>query len=499
VIDRRRFLASVAAGGGVLLGASALRGLTAGSRTGLAGAGLERGLLYRPPEAGVGELMLTARSHMAETAPGVRSQVWSPGEGPVGPTLTARSGERAHIVLRNELAESTVLHWHGLRPPEEADGHPRYAIGTGETLTYDFEVDEPAGMYWYHSHAHHRTAIQTYMGMAGVFLVRDDAEDALGLPSGPREIPLVIQDRRVDAGGAIAYAPTNHDMMEGFLGDVAFVNGVRAPAVEVDSAQYRLRVLAASNARIYRLALSNHRPLTLIGGDAGFLPQPVALPSIDLATGERADLLVDFSGLPVGTRVALESLEFPPPRGMGGMGGGMGGMGGGMGMGMPGLRQGAALEILEFVVTRAVNEEAVVPAALPAAAPLTLGMADRERTFRFDSMMMMNHTINGRAFDMTRVDEEVPFGSTECWTFVNDSMFPHPVHMHAVHFQVVSRTGGRGAIQPWEQGMKDTVLVLPGEQVQVVARFDRHRGLFLLHCHNLEHEDMGMMMNFRIV
>jgi len=110
----------------------------------------------------------------------------------------------------------------------------------------------------------------------------------------------------------------------------------------------------------------------------------------------------------------------------------------------------------------------------------------------------MMHTINGRMFEMERVDERVRFGAIEIWRFVNDGPFPHPVHMHAVHFQVLSRTGGRNRVLPWEAGWKDTVLVLPGETVEVIARFDSHRGMFLLHCHNLEHEDMGMMMNFQI-
>ncbi|HUE97193.1 MAG TPA: multicopper oxidase domain-containing protein, partial [Longimicrobiaceae bacterium] len=112
--------------------------------------------------------------------------------------------------------------------------------------------------------------------------------------------------------------------------------------------------------------------------------------------------------------------------------------------------------------------------------------------------MMMSHTINGRSFEMERIDERVPFGATEVWSFVNDGPFPHPVHMHAVHFQVLDRVGGRGRVFPWEQGLKDTVLVFPGERVDVIATFDQHPGLFLMHCHNLEHEDMGMMLNFLI-
>jgi blue copper oxidase len=488
-LSRRRFLERLGSLGVLLAGSPVLARCGDGAITGsqsLAGSG---GPFHRPPVVGVADLTLTARVQAAEVAPGVMSPVWTLGEGPIGPTIEARRGARARILLRNELAEPTILHWHGLRPPEEADGHPRFAIGSGGSYAYEFDVDEPAGMYWYHSHAHHRTAIQTYMGMAGVFLVRDAAEDALGLPSGARELPIVLQDRRLTAAGAIVYDPFGRDMMEGFLGDVAFVNGVRSPVVEVDAALYRLRVVAAANARIFRLALSNGRPLTVIGGDGGFLPQPISLPHLDLSTGERADLLVDFANLAVGTRVTLESLAFASPSGMG--------MGMGMGIG-GGLRQGAPMQLLEFVVTRTGGAPSALPTALPAEAPLTSALAERERVFRFDSMMM-NHTINGRSWDLERVDEEIPFGSTELWTFINDSAFPHPVHMHAVHFRIVSRTGGRGRIEPWETGPKDTVLVLPGERVGVVARFDRHRGLFLMHCHNLEHEDMGMMLNFRIV
>jgi FtsP/CotA-like multicopper oxidase with cupredoxin domain len=167
------------------------------------------------------------------------------------------------------------------------------------------------------------------------------------------------------------------------------------------------------------------------------------------------------------------------------------------GMGGPGLRQGAPLDLLEFVVTRDVQEPRPVPTGLLPLPRLARADAQRERVFRFDSRMM-RHTINGRPFAMERVDERVPFGATEVWRFVNDAPFPHPVHMHAVHFQVLARTGGRGGVFPWERGWKDTVLVFPGETVDVITRFDSHQGLFLLHCHNLEHEDMGMMMNFLI-
>jgi FtsP/CotA-like multicopper oxidase with cupredoxin domain len=237
----------------------------------------------------------------------------------------------------------------------------------------------------------------------------------------------------------------------------------------------------------------------LIGTDGGLLEAPVDLPWIDLGTGERVDLLVDFSGVRPGTVVRLRSLEFESPAGRMGMGIGRGIAG----MGRRGMQgdgsspQGAARDLAEFVVTKSGTRSRPTPARLLPIDRIDPARARRERVFHFDSRMM-RHTINGRHFDLRRIDEQVPFGATEIWRFVNDGPFPHPVHMHAVHFQVLRRTGGRGRVFPWERGWKDTVLVFPGESVEVVARFDRHRGLFLMHCHNLEHEDMGMMMNFTI-
>ena len=146
--------------------------------------------------------------------------------------------QRATITMRNELREPTIAHWHGLRPPESSDGHPRFQVGPGEVYGYDFEVTERAGLYWYHPHAHQRTAPQVYLGLAGLFIVRDDDEARLGLPEGERELVLVLQDKRQDADGHLRYAPRGPELMEGLLGDTAFVNGTRAPRVEVNSAAW---------------------------------------------------------------------------------------------------------------------------------------------------------------------------------------------------------------------------------------------------------------------
>ncbi len=516
-MDRRGFLRSAAIAGGAVVSARvagavelppALSGVL---RSPLSSTGQLRlaagGPLYLPPVVSPRNLRLTARAHVTNIAPGVPSTVMSVGDGPVSPTIRARAGERATITLRNELDEPTILHWHGLRPPEKDDGHPRLAIESGQSYDYDFVLDERAGTYWYHAHPHMRTAAQVHLGMAGLFIISDAEEDALALPGGERELTVLLQDKRPAADGSVSYNVTmGHDMMEGLLGSAAYANGVRTPSVEVSSAFYRVRLLGAANARIFRLGLSNNRNLVLIGTDGGLLERPVTLPHMDLATGERADLLLDFTGIAEGTRVMLQSLPFDPPyQGMrGGMGGGMGGGGmGGGGMGGGGMGgggvvpQGGAMDLLEFVVTKSVRDDFRVPQRLSVLPPVNEADVSLERTFHFRSAMMM-HQINGRDFEMDRIDERIPFGSTERWVFVNDGPFPHPVHMHAVQFRVTDRTGGRGTLYPWEQGLKDTVLVFPGERVSVVATFNSFRGRYMMHCHNLEHEDHGMMMNFEV-
>ena len=315
-MNRRDFM-RVGAGYGMTFAASTSPLLAArdpGASDPLRPGELRPGMIYQPPRVPPQQLILTARQSTAEIAPGVRSPILTWGDGPVGPTIEARRGERVSIRMQNDLNEPTIAHWHGLRPPEAMDGHPRLAVGPGAGYEYDFVVEDRAAMYWYHSHAHMRTGPQVYYGLAGLFIVRDGVEDALDLPSGEREMAIVLQDKRQDTGsGGLVYSAAGHQMMEGFLGDRPFVNGVRSPRVEVDSAMYRLRVLGAANARIYRLALSNGSPLVMIGADAGLLEQPVELPYLDLATGERADLLVDFSGLPAGSTVRLKSLGFPSP------------------------------------------------------------------------------------------------------------------------------------------------------------------------------------------
>ncbi len=407
------------------------------------------------------------------------------------PTLRVRRGEEFSARMENGIDDPLILHWHGLTAPDDMDGHPRFAVDPGERYDYRFRVNDRPGTYWYHSHTHHRTGRHTYFGIGGLLIV-EDPEAERDLPPKERELPIILQDRRLGDDGSLVYDPVGPSMMNGFMGPEALANGTLDTFAEVEPAVYRARILNGSNARIFRLARSDDRSMTLIANDGGLLERPVSLPWVDVAPAERVELLLDFREGNEGDRVMLRSLSFDPPGGM--MGGGM--MGGQMAIA---YQQGRPLDLLEFRVSGQTTDPGFLPESLPSMPGLPDPAASvRERHFAFTSRMMM-HRINGREFEMERIDEEVPFGDTEIWTFENDGNYPHPVHLHATHFRVLDRRGGRGQIFPWEAGRKDTVLVYPGEAVRVAVRFTAERGLFLLHCHNLEHEDHGMMQNILVV
>lgn len=482
---RREFLRTVAGGAAaVALGSGvAVPALLAGCDSPVdpdrTDGGEDRNPLPVPTPVVPRDLVLVAAPGSADVG-GVAAPAWLLNGSLPSPLLRVQRGDAFRVALRNQLPQDLILHWHGLTPPAPMDGHPRLAVPPGGGYDYAFTVENRAGIYWYHPHTHERTAEQTYRGVAGLLLVDDPAEAALGLPAGPREIPLVLQDRRVNAAGVPYYEPSAADLMAGYMGRECFANGVRRAQLDVDTAVYRFRIVNASNARILRIGRSDGGPVVLIGNDGGLLPAPHVLTSVDVAPAERIDVLVDLRGARVGDRLVLRSLPFVIPGSAGFLGGAN--------------LQGEPLDLVALRVTRRVEDPTVVPTSLPAVPGPEAAAAVRERTFRFRSAMM-DHRINGLRFVPDRIDERVPFGDTEIWRFVNESALPHPVHLHATHFRVLSRSGGRGRVLPWEEGLKDTVRLDPRETIEVAVRFDAHPGLFLLHCHNLEHEDMGMMLN----
>jgi len=455
---RRRFMrVGLAAAGAVAAGGTpwfALAAKGGGSGT------VTRYPLYVPPtyEVTAGALGLMAATGFADLGGGKLSKVLAYNSSFPGPTFRARNGDSAVISFTNALVDETTVHWHGMIVPTPMDGQPQDAIPPGGAYEYQYPIVQRACMNWYHPHPHHMTGEQVAIGLAGAFLINDAEEDALGLPEGPYEVPLVIRDANLDRGGNLLYNPTS----SGFLGKVPLVNGTRSAKLDVDAALYRLRVLNGATARIFRIALGNGAPFVLIGNDGGLLANPGQVAQIEFGPGERLDLLVDFRNLNVGAKVMLRDLN-------------------------------AGWDLLEFTVTRAISDVHVIPATLSTIAALSNPV--RTRDFSFDGMTR----INGREFDMERIDFTVPFGQTELWRFTTGGNAPHPVHIHGASFQVQSRSGGRGQLFPWERGWKDTVLLLDGETVEILIRFGGYRGRYLMHCHKLEHEDQGMMTNFEVV
>jgi FtsP/CotA-like multicopper oxidase with cupredoxin domain len=462
------------------------------------------------PEPDV-EVALKATRSRARILVGGETDVWTfqgrvvrgdPGtlldvpSGALGPTFRVRVGQRLRVILSNDLAQRTIVHWHGLHVPAVADGHPSAAIGPGAQYVYDFEIKGPAATYWYHAHPDEQTGEQVYRGLAGLFVVDDPHEAEPDLPAGALDVPLVIQDRRFDRDHQLVYLGSPMDRMTGFLGDRVIVNGQADFRMHVAARPYRLRILNASNSRIFRLAWADGAPLTVLGTDGGLLEAPVRKADVMLAPAERVELWADFGAYPVGAELSLVSKAFDA---------------GSMMTAAGGVPQGAPLTLLNVKVDRPSADRPPLPSRLRAVARSRTSdaiNADRPRRIA-PTMLPMRFGMNGRSFEMNAVapDEHVKLGTLEAWEFDNTTSrgmggmgmgaMPHPFHVHAGQFQVVRRDGvaHEGYV---DGGWKDTVLVMPGEKAAVLMRFADYAGTYLYHCHNLEHEDAGMMRNFRV-
>ncbi len=469
----------------------------------------------------------------------------------LGPILHFEKGQKVRIYFKNKLSEPSIIHWHGLHVPQKSDGHPMYSIDSGERYVYEFEVKNRAGTSFYHSHSHELTAEQVYQGLAGLITVTDDDEKKLGLPSGEFDLPLAIQDRTFNDRNQLRYLQGMHGMhgrMAGFLGDTILVNGQPNVEFSVKSRAYRFRALNGSNSRIYKLGWDDGTPLTAIATDAGLLEKPETRPYIMLASGERVDLWLDFSNRPVGSKLVMYSLPFSgamPPM-FEKMQNRKGGMGGGMMSG--GLAQGAKFPIATFKVTEKVSDSPKLPARLVKFERLT----ERDVDNAHDplpiaiSMKPMAPQLNGKSFSMDQVMdiEKVPLGSIKKIKIFHDHgkkkqehgmgmmgrrmsggmgmmgnrmgmmgggmgmmlSMAHPIHLHGQQYQIISRKmdgmrkDGYETVKDGfiDTGWKDTVLVMPGEEIEIIKPFQDFKGFFLYHCHNLEHEDMGMMRQFYV-
>jgi FtsP/CotA-like multicopper oxidase with cupredoxin domain len=511
-MDRKKFLKYLGLGSAVATLPSALLACSSEAKEGfvLPQNAFTQPLVF-PEEIRANDFELVAESTQKTLAGDAPSDIYTLNGALPSPTIRIKRGQSLNINFQNRITQESILHWHGLIVPPAMDGHPKDAVQPGQNYNYRFNVDQRAGTYWYHPHPDQLTGPQVYRGLGGFFIVEDDEEQALGLPSGDRELPLIVQDKQFNSSGQLTYNIGRMDRMMGFFGNTLLVNGRPAPYHKVSTNWHRLRLLNGSNARILDFSFSDGHAFHVIGGDGGLLEQPHEISSVMLAPGERADLLVDFSRYEKGQKVRMQA---EAQNGGGGMmdmmdgnrnGGMMNGRQSRRGMqGMMGDRDrrgstsGGEADILEFRIAKEKQEEFELPGRLAKRSYPDASAADRSRRINLTMEMMQGPAINGKFFEMMRVDQKVPQGALEVWEFTNNTMMPmpHPMHIHATQFNVLERSGGE--LSPHERGWKDTVLVGAGETVRVLTKFDAPKGLYVFHCHNLEHEDNGMMANFEI-
>jgi FtsP/CotA-like multicopper oxidase with cupredoxin domain len=459
----------------------------------------------------------------------------------LGPIIRVKKGDRVRIRFENEISEKSIIHWHGLHVSHENDGHPEHVIDKGETYIYEFEVMNRAGTYWFHPHPHGHTGEQVYKGLAGLFIVTDEEEKALNLPTGDYDIPVVIQDRTFNENNQLLYLPNGRmDQMQGFLGNRILINGKVDNTLSLNKdAKYRLRLLNGSNSRAYKLAWNTGEPLTVFGVDGGLLESPKKLPYLLLGPAQRVDVWLDLSKKSENEELKLIHLPIPLDNMMSGgmMGGGM--MGNKSDNSLPYNSQ---FDIININVGASRKNDAQLPERLSVSQALDPADAENRnspRTFNFAMEGMMKWTINGRTYNGMEVteDEIVKLNTTEVWRINNGGnistknqkdgrgmmgnnrgmmgngsgmgnmmQMPHPVHIHQLQFNIINRNHENVDQNLWnavkdgfiDEGRQDSVYLLPGMYMDLVMRFEDFKGLFLYHCHNLEHEDMGMMRNFKI-
>ena len=475
--------------------------------------------------------------------------VWGYGGSYPGPTILARKNTPVNIEWKNELRSGgtplphllpidTSIHWadpqhshgagysgpvpivthlHGGHTASSSDGHPDAWFTPGAAYTgrlyqqvYQYDHSQDAATLWYHDHAIGITRLNVYAGLAGFYLLRDqeelDAIAANALPSGPYEIGLAIQDRMFTENGQLFYPsepeeygqPTPSVLPE-FFGDFILVNGVTWPVLDVEPRLYRFRLLNGSDSRFYRLFLSSGQAFLQIGGDSGFLPAPVWMNQLTLGPGERADVILDFRGRTGQSIVMRNVARSPFPKGD-----------------VADPRTTGQIMMFRVSVPLGSTPIATLNGIGRPVTPLT-ATANPRRLLLFEGMDSYGRlkpalgTLSG-AFDFTDPATETPaLNSVEVWDIFNTTEDAHPIHVHLVQYQVLSRQGFRatqnsttGALsniqllgqprppEPNESGWKDTAIMYPGEVTRIIAKFDRP-GEYVWHCHILSHEDHEMM------
>jgi FtsP/CotA-like multicopper oxidase with cupredoxin domain len=416
----------------------------------------------------------------------------------LGPTLILNQGDFVDFTVNNQIADITTIHWHGMHVSPENDGGPHTTIDPNTTWSPSFTILDKAATYWYHPHLHEKTNEHVSKGIAGFIIVRDDEEAALNLPRdyGVDDFPLVIQTKDFDANNEIV-VPSNSD-------DIVMVNATIDAALTVPEQVVRFRLLNGSSMRVFNVGLSDNRTFYQIASDGGLLSNNVPLTRLQLGPGERAEILVNFTGLN-GQTVNLKSFASEFSNGI------YGATNPGRGSGMvldgynPNPLNGSDFDIMQFNVGASTESPVqTIANSLAIATPIPESSANVSRTITMSPVTMGSDQLNGdfylndRLFDINVINETVELDETEIWSIYNDSGIAHPFHIHDVQFYILDRDGNTPP--PNEQGRKDVILVKSQETVRFIAKFEDFSSSvpYMYHCHMLIHEDGGMMGQFTV-
>ncbi len=438
------------------------------------------------------------------------TRCWGIGSSSPGPTLETQSGAGMLVEWANELPQShflpidhhlhgaeadkpavrSVIHLHGGKVPPESDGYPESWYVPGKSAVYFYPNQQDAALLWYHDHAMAINRLNVFAGLFGLYIVRDPLEQSLNLPRGKYEIPMVFYDRTFDLDGQLNYPVSQYPdvpWIPEFFGNAVLVNGKLLPYLDLETRKYRFRALNAANGRFFHLSLPGGPEIHQIGTDQGLLPAPVTLKQISLAPGERADLIVDFSGH-AGQQIIVKNDVFQ--------------------------------DVMQLRVAQSKTaDSSSLPSALR---PIRrIGEAEAVNTrmlmlgeiddLRGDSAVML---LNDTHWDEP-VTEKPFLDSVEIWNLLNVTDDAHPIHLHLVRFQILDRRrfepfayqsqklvryrGGVVPPEPGESGWKDTVRADPGMITRIIIPFEGYAGRYVWHCHILEHEDNEMMRPYEVV
>lgn len=458
-----------------------------------------------PPVLSGTTFNLTVQNGTTQFFPNVNTPTWGVNGPLLAPTLILNKWDTVTINVTNTLTgngNSTTMHWHGLHVPAMDDGGPHQLILQNNTWSPSFRVLNNAGTFWYHPHGEGKTDLHVSKGLAGMIIIRDSAENALVLPRtyGVDDFPLIVQTKSFDILNQIAISSA--------YDTVPMVNGIVNPYLDAPAQVVRLRLLNGASDRSFMFGFSNNMNFELIGTDGGLLDTSTTLNRLRLSNGERAEILVDLSAL-LNDTVFLMSYGSELPHGV------MGADSVGDAMNqIPDYYlnplNGADYNLLEIRVGSPTgNPVTTMPATLVTHTPWSVSSATVNRQFVLDTLSEVFVTpnlaegpfgINRHFFDMDSINEIVYLNTTEIWTLHNKTMVAHPFHIHDVEFYIVDIAGNPPP--PDQRGLKDVVLVPPGDSVRFITRFEDFADdsvPYMYHCHLLHHEDDGMMGSFLVI